>query len=233
MPCPITPQHNGIYLMLYCNTIPQSELGQQWGDDGIRPEEWEWHYPLAKMSGDSFPVETRRRPMPDDIHEAYEYLVTWLISEAAFDQLFKQPQVSHIDYHIVADWCLTAEKEDDILCVPKHLSPVPGIALPLGDCGWFGLNWSRYPRFILDSFKKASWPFNISTAYTDPRHPDYEFFDTRDKQIERAIKEEREAAGFKTRPFIKRAASPPTEGVQPPVKTGNPLLDALSEFMRD
>jgi len=152
-------------LKIYRNTLPLSTEVQRWQDDNLRPDFMPWHYPEPNGK-----VKTVLRENHDDERQAYRCLVVWLINEAAFDQLYRQPQVSHLEYDHVVKWCLEIEAELN-LYLPAALTGMT-VSGTLEECGWFELHWSRYPDFIIGAFDKAGWhiqqPFD-----SDPRHIDY------------------------------------------------------------
>lgn len=153
-------------IKIFPNLKPLSPECQGWIDSELRPDAWMWHYPQA---GDI--CHNLMRPMPDDYDDAFIWLVIWLINEAAFDQLYRRPQVSHLEYQHVADWCLRTGKESNLI-VPAHLTGCT-VVDTLDGCGWFGLHWSRYPDFIIDGFNLAGWTMRPAYPHNDPRHPEY------------------------------------------------------------
>lgn len=215
-----TCDRNGYYgtEMFYDNTLPISELCQEWMDTETRPDWWDYHKPLSNVAGHTFPVETLRWPAPEELERVYYQLVLWLIRETAFDQLYRQPQVSHHEIKFVWDWLLTMEVEDATLEVPGHLHGFGMFTLQLEYCCWHA-DVRRYPSYMIDEFTQAGWQLNPTNVTNDLRHPRHQQY------ISRFLAKHKEPTHV--------APTGQSDSSALSGKTGNPHLDMLNELMRD
>lgn len=149
--------------MIFFNSVPVTDLGQQWMDDELPPDEWYF----------DDPIEGRvQRNMPDDLAERFQFLVTWIIQTSMWCQLYRQSKVAHKEFQFVVNYCERLADEMGFLVHP----PYSGIAwpLPIWWCCWdASVSWDRWPNHLAERFEKAGLKENRTNPFDDERHPLY------------------------------------------------------------
>jgi hypothetical protein len=152
--------------MMFHNKYKVSELGQQWMDDAMPPDQWYLHLPTPpQMCAEMLYV------MPDDFEQRFKQLVVWIIYNSYWDQCVRMPKVASQEFQFIVDYTIGLGRELNLL-VPVALTDPLGWPLSLEDCEWSS-HWSHYPQFVIISFQEAGIKLNPTNPLDDERHPLY------------------------------------------------------------
>jgi hypothetical protein len=154
--------------MIFPNKLALSNLGQQWMDDTVPPDQWYWNWPNLTNLG----------PMPDDYQERYERLILWAVLESFWDQCVREPKVSSVEYQFVVEHLKSLEAEFE-LTFPPHLScwDVGYREKEFDDRNYVWFFHERFPELVRKSFVLAEsnglLEINPSSPIDDERNQGY------------------------------------------------------------